>query len=90
VRSGRLRCSGRSGLLRSGPVGVLRSVELLRQRLRQRLRRWLLRLVPEVVPSRPRLRPQRLLRSRSELLRSGADLCGSDLRCSVRCLQLMS
>jgi hypothetical protein len=84
-----LRRSGRSGLLRSGSGRVLRSVELLRQRLRQWLRRRLLRLVQEAVPSRPRLRPQRLLRSGSELLRSGADLCGPDLCSSLRRLQLM-
>jgi hypothetical protein len=71
---------------------VLRSVELLRhlQRLRPWLRRWLLRLVQEAVPPRRmrRLRPQRLLCSRPELLRSGADLCGPDVCCSLRRLQL--
>jgi hypothetical protein len=91
-RSGAVRCSGRSGLLRSGSCGLLRSFELLQQRLRQpRLRRRYVRLVQEAVQQGPWLRTLVLLRSGPQLLRSGSELlrsgCG-DLRCSVRCLQL--
>jgi len=79
-------------VLRSGSGELLCSVELLRlQLLRPWLRRRLLRLVQEAVPSRwmRRLRPQRLLCSRSELLRPGwPDLCGPELCRSLRRLQL--
>jgi hypothetical protein len=93
VRSG-VRSSGcpellrsrRSGVLRSGSCGLLRSFELLRQQPRLRPWRRHVQLVQEALPQEPRLRRTLvLLRSGSELLRSGC----ADLRCSVRCLQLI-
>jgi hypothetical protein len=91
VRSSELLRSRRSGVLRSGSCGLLRSFELLRQQPRLRPWRRHVQLVQEAVPPESRLRTLVLLRSGSQLLRSGSELLrsGSELRCSVRCLQLM-
>jgi hypothetical protein len=91
VRSSGLLRSRRSGVLRSGSCGLLRSFELLRL-VPQGMRQRHVRLVQEAVPSESRLRTFVLLRVCSQLLRSGPDVrrsVRSDLRCSVRCLQLM-